>query len=70
VKTYPICLVSVTNLLVIVQRLLKNGYSPDTPAAMIQDGTTAHQKVVEGTLENIVERSIGIEPPASSLSVI
>jgi uroporphyrinogen III methyltransferase/synthase len=60
-------LMGVTNLPAIVQRMIENGCSPDTPAAVIQQGTTAHQKVVEGTLANIVERSVGIDPPAITI---
>lgn len=57
-------LMGVTNLPAIVQRMLETGCSPDTPAAVIQQGTTSHQKVVEGTLANIVERAADIQPPA------
>ena len=57
-------LMGVTNLAAIVQRMIESGCSAETPVAVIQQGTTSHQKVVEGTLENIVERSAGIQPPA------
>lgn len=60
-------LMGVTNLPAIVQRMIESGCSPDTPAAVIQQGTTTHQKVVEGTLENIVERSQEIQPPAITI---
>jgi uroporphyrinogen III methyltransferase/synthase len=60
-------LMGVTNLPAIVQRMIESGCSPDTPVAVIQEGTTSHQKVVEGTLANIVERSIDIEPPAITI---
>jgi uroporphyrinogen III methyltransferase/synthase len=60
-------LMGVTNLPAIVQRMLESGCSPDTPAAVIQEGTTSRQKVVEGTLANIVERSAGIQPPAITI---
>jgi uroporphyrinogen III methyltransferase/synthase len=60
-------LMGVTNLPAIVQRMIESGCSPDTPAAVIQQGTTTHQKVVEGTLENIVEQSQDIQPPAITI---
>jgi len=46
----------VRNLSNIVQRLIEGGRTPDTPAALIRWGTLPIQQVVEGTLENIVER--------------
>lgn len=60
-------LMGVTNLPAIIKRMIESGCSPDTPAAVIQQGTTAQQKVVEGTLENIVERSMDIQPPAITI---
>jgi uroporphyrin-III C-methyltransferase len=39
------------------QRLLAAGLSPDTPAAVIQQGTLPQQKVVTGIVENIAERA-------------
>jgi uroporphyrinogen III methyltransferase/synthase len=60
-------LMGVTNLSAIVQRMIESGCSPDTPAAVIQEGTTSHQKVIEGTLENIVERAAEIQPPAIAI---
>ncbi len=39
------------------QRLLAGGLSPDTPAAVIQQGTLPQQKVVTGIVENIAERA-------------
>lgn len=47
-------LMSLTNLPQIAQGLLKNGKCPDTPVAVVQQGTTAHQRVATGTLETIV----------------
>jgi len=39
------------------QRLLAGGLSPDTPAAVIQQGTLPQQKVVTGIVANIAERA-------------
>ena len=54
------------NLNYICTRLIENGKSPDTKAAIIQWGTTARQKTVTGSLKNIEERTLqaGITHPA------
>lgn len=56
----------VTTLPSIVSNLIKYGRHPDTPSAVIQWGTTDIQKVITGTLRNIVKKTIaeGIRPPA------
>lgn len=38
---------------VLCQQLIAHGLTPDTPAAIIQQGTTRSQRVVTGTLENL-----------------
>lgn len=38
---------------VLSKELVKHGLSPQTPAAIIQQGTTQHQRVVVGTLETL-----------------
>lgn len=59
-------LMGLKNLPNIVKNLIENGKCPDTPAAVVQEGTTARQKVAVGTLETIVEevRRAGIQTPA------
>jgi len=54
-----------TGLEVICKKLMELGRSPQTPIALIQQGTTRSQKVVEATLETIVERVANevIKPP-------
>ncbi len=47
-----------------VRRLIENGKSPETPVAVIQDGTTKRQKVVVGKLGDIVEKARNVKPPA------
>ncbi len=61
-----VILMGVRNLSHIAQQLLAHGHSPDTPAAIVQQGTTEQQMVVSGTLQNIAERSqaAGVRPPA------
>jgi uroporphyrin-III C-methyltransferase len=57
-------LMGVEHLPEIVAKLITHGRSSDTPAALIQEGTTQHQVVVTGTLEDIVAKSQGVRPPA------
>jgi len=61
-----IFLMGVKNLPHIVENLIKEGKSQDTPCAVIQWGTTPKQKVATGTLENIVDKvaEAGITAPA------
>ena len=47
-----IFLMSVANLSEITQRLIANGRAADTPAAVIQNGTKAEQKLLITTVEN------------------
>ncbi len=50
---------------VICRELIAHGRAPDTPIALVQQGTTAHQRVLTGTLATlpgIVERT-EIKPP-------
>jgi len=56
----------VTALPQVVERLLEAGMDPTTPAAMVEQGTTAAQRRVISTVENL-QRDIelaGLEPPA------
>src|SRR5512138_560958 len=48
----------------LLTRLVAYGRSPDTPAAIIQDGTTQNQRVVTGTLADLLEKSQAVRPPA------
>ncbi len=56
----------VKNLPDITQKLIANGRSPETPAALIRWGTTPDQTTVTGTLDNITERAkkADLKPPA------
>ncbi len=51
----------------IVARLTEAGASPDHPAALIERGSLADQRVIRGTLGNIVElaRAHDVQPPCS-----
>ena len=56
----------VGNLPLIAQRLIEHGRAPDTPAAVIERGTTSAQRVVTGPLDGIAARveAKGIQAPA------
>ncbi|MGC9142082.1 MAG: uroporphyrinogen-III C-methyltransferase [Caldimicrobium sp.] len=56
----------VKNLPYIVENLIKEGKSPDTPCAVIQWGTTPKQKTAEGTLGTILDevKKKGLTAPA------
>jgi uroporphyrin-III C-methyltransferase len=62
-----VLLMGVRHLAEITRRLIEHGRSPDTPAAVIQHGTTPDQRVVVGTLANIAERASTIESPATTV---
>jgi len=49
----------------ICRQLLSHGRAPDTPIALIQQGTTARQRVITGTLADMAARVAGadIQPP-------
>ena len=62
-------LMGLKNLPNIMENLIENGKNPDTPVAVVQEGTTAHQKTAVGTLKTIVEEvsRMGIQTPAISI---
>ncbi len=59
-------LMGVSNLQKITESLLKHGKSKETPAAIINWGTTPRQRVLEGNLSNIYEKALKekIKPPS------
>jgi uroporphyrin-III C-methyltransferase/precorrin-2 dehydrogenase/sirohydrochlorin ferrochelatase len=61
-----VVLMGVERLAVIADTLIAHGRSPGTPAAVIQEGTTAKQRSVIGTLETIARAadSEGLTHPA------
>lgn len=61
-----IFLMGLKNLPNIVRSLIENGKDPQTPAGVLQEGTTARQKMAVGTLADIVEvaKREGIQTPA------
>lgn len=61
-----IFLMGVGNLPVIAEQLLKGGKAPDTPAAIVEQGTCIGQRRIDARLGNIVERAkeCNVKPPA------
>ena len=61
-----IFLMGLKNLPQIVKSLIENGKDPETPAGVLQEGTTAKQNTAIGTLSTIVEEveKKGISTPA------
>ncbi len=61
-----VILMGLKNLPRIAAALLAYGRSPQTPAAVISEGTTDRQRTVTGTLSNIAGRVLeaGLAPPA------
>jgi siroheme synthase len=57
-------LMGVHSLPVIVASLLEAGRPADTPVALIEKGTLPEQKVVIGTLANITDKAVEIQPPS------
>ena len=57
-------LMGVQSLQIIVTSLLKAGRRPDIPVALIQQGTLPEQKMVTGTLADILDKGEKIQPPA------
>jgi uroporphyrin-III C-methyltransferase len=59
-----VILMGLHNLPAIVAKLVAHGRSPETPAAVIHQGTTEQQETVIGTLVDIVEKSAALKAPA------
>lgn len=61
-----VLLMAVERAPAITAALLAGGRAPDTPAAVIQEGTTANQRVLRSTLDKLADDVVaqGIRPPA------
>ena len=57
-------LMGVKSLPVIVASLMEAGRPTDTPVAVIERGTSPRQKVIVGTLSDIQEKAMEIQPPS------
>ena len=54
----------------ICEALIEHGCSKDLPAALIQQGTTKHQKVITGTLESLPQRILTQPIKAPTLIIV
>jgi uroporphyrin-III C-methyltransferase/precorrin-2 dehydrogenase/sirohydrochlorin ferrochelatase len=59
-----VVLMGLKNLPAIAATLLAHGRSPDTPTAVVQEGTTASQRTVRTTLGTVTEVASSFRPPA------
>jgi uroporphyrin-III C-methyltransferase/precorrin-2 dehydrogenase/sirohydrochlorin ferrochelatase len=61
-----VVLMGVERLGEVVGRLREHGRAPETPIALVENGTLPNERVVEGTLADIVERAARarVRPPA------
>lgn len=59
-----VIMMGLKNLASIVDVLLANGRDPATPAAVIQEGTTSHERTLSGTLAELPELGGTLRPPA------
>jgi uroporphyrin-III C-methyltransferase len=59
-----VILMGIATLPIIAARLIAAGRDPATPAAIIERGLTANQRVVTGTLANIAKRAARLTSPA------
>lgn len=57
-------------LAAICRELVHHGRAPETPIALIQQGTTRHQRVIVGTLDDMVERVAGAGVRAPTLLIV
>ncbi|MEV8568812.1 uroporphyrinogen-III C-methyltransferase [Streptomyces sp. NPDC051322] len=61
-----VVLMGVDKIAAIASALIEHGKPPETPVALVQEGTTAAQRRVDATLATVGEtaRSAGVRPPA------
>jgi uroporphyrin-III C-methyltransferase / precorrin-2 dehydrogenase / sirohydrochlorin ferrochelatase len=54
----------------ICEQLIAHGVSPDMPAAVVQQGTTQHQRVVSATLKDLAEKVQAAQIKAPCLTIV
>lgn len=59
-----VIMMGLKNLPSIVDTLIREGRDPATPAAIIQEGSTPHERRVRGELATVAQLSAGLRPPA------
>lgn len=62
-----VVMMGLKNLPAIAARLIEEGRAADTPVAVVQEGSTAHQRSLRSTLAAVAEdvASAGLRPPAT-----
>ncbi len=60
----------VAHLAQIVERLITHGRNPQTPVSLIRVGTTPQQRVIQGTLKDIVQRATGAQLKSPAVIVV
>jgi uroporphyrin-III C-methyltransferase len=65
-----VVLMGVERLPHVVERLRANGRGPETPVAIVEDGTLPTERVIEGTLADVVERARAARVRAPALVVV
>ena len=55
---------------VIASQLVRNGRAAETPVAVIERGTTAQQRVILGTLDDIAKRIMDEQVESPSLIIV
>ena len=68
--TTLVLLMAVTTLPAITAELLEQGMAADTPAVMIENGSTPAQRVLRGTLASIARQAAGAEVAPPAITVI
>ena len=58
------------NLAANLRRLVAEGRSPETPAALIAAATTPAQKIVVGTLATLAQKAADVDPAAPALVIV
>ena len=54
----------------LMEEFIRRGVDPNTPAAIVDNGTRPNQQVVKGTLSNLFERAEAAELPGPALVII
>ena len=59
-----------TSLAAITEGFVKHGADPTTPAAVIENGTRDGQRVITGTLESLLKKTLDAEVRSPALIIV
>jgi uroporphyrin-III C-methyltransferase/precorrin-2 dehydrogenase/sirohydrochlorin ferrochelatase len=65
-----VVLMGIERIAHVVASLVANGRAPDTPVAIVENGTLASERVIEGTLADIVARAAAAGAKAPAVIVV